>query len=214
MKIKGVIFDLDGTLLDSMGIWEHIAEDYLLSLGITPKEDLSETFKDMSFEQSAKYYQDHYNVNKSVEDIMNDIHKMVEDYYFYDVSLKDGVKEFLDYLYKNNIKMCIGTATHRYLVEAALARLNVSNVFDFIITCYEVGQGKDQPIIYQKALELLNTPKEETFIFEDALYAIITAKKAGFHVVGVYDKYEKNQDEVKRISDKYIKNYKRVEDII
>lgn len=212
MKIDGAIFDLDGTLLDSMKIWDTIGEDYLLSLGIEPKENLKETFKNMSLTQSALYYQEHYSVDKTVEEIISEINSLVEHFYIYEVQLKHGVKEFLEKLSKNKIKMIIVTATDRYLVEASLSRLKIRQYFIDILTCQEVGYGKDVPVIYEEALKKLNTDKEKTMVFEDAVYAIITAKKAGFIVSGVCDQSEE-QDKVKELSDFYIREFKKEEDM-
>lgn len=212
MKIDGAIFDLDGTLLDSMKIWDTIGEDYLLSLGIEPKENLKETFKNMSLTQSALYYQEYYNVDKTVEEIISEINSLVEHFYIYEVQLKHGVKEFLEKLSKNKIKMIIVTATDRYLVEASLSRLKIREYFIDFLTCQEVGYGKDVPVIYEEALKKLNTDKEKTMVFEDAVYAIITAKKAGFIVSGVCDQSEE-QDKVKELSDFYIREFKKEEDM-
>lgn len=214
MKLKAVIFDLDGTLIDSMKIWDNIAEDYLLSLGIQPHENLKETFKNMSFKQSAKYYQDEYGVNKTVEEIMHEINTMVENFYLYEVSLKEYVREYIFKLLENNIKMCVATATDRYLVEGALSRLGIINYFCEKLTCSEVGFGKDEPVIYEEALKRLGTKKDTTIVFEDALHAIKTAKNAGFVVVGVYDQSENNQEKVKELSKYYIKDFRDMEDIL
>ncbi|MBQ2973536.1 MAG: bifunctional hydroxymethylpyrimidine kinase/phosphomethylpyrimidine kinase [Clostridia bacterium] len=205
--IKGAIFDLDGTLFDSMFIWDTIGEIYLCSIGYEPKENLNETFKTMSLYNAACYYKSEYGVTLSVEELMDGVNAMVEKYYRYEVPLKDGVAEFLEALRQSGVKMCIATATDRYLVEAALERCNISEYFSEIFTCTSVGHSKDEPDIYREALKHLGTPKEETPVFEDAIYAIRTAKKDGFKVVAVYDKSEENYAEVKSLCDFYITDY-------
>lgn len=205
--IKGAIFDLDGTLFDSMFIWDTIGEIYLRSIGYEPKENLNETFKTMSLHDAACYYQSKYGVTLSVEELINGVNAMVEKYYRYEVSLKEGVAEFLEALHQKGVKMCIATATDKYLVEAALERCNISKYFSEIFTCTSVGHGKSEPIIYREALKHLGTEKSETYVFEDAIYAVKTAKKDGFTVVGIYDSHEECYKEVKEISDYYIKDY-------
>lgn len=120
MQVKGILFDLDGTLLDSMKIWDTIGNDYLSSLGIETEENLTETFRYMSLQQSAEYYQSVYHVKKSTDQIISEINKMVEDFYKEQAELKSGVRKILETCSKRNIKMCIATAIDRYIVDAAL----------------------------------------------------------------------------------------------
>lgn len=207
MNIEGAIFDLDGTLLDSMGIWDRAGEDFLLSLGITPRENLAETLKEMSLSQAAEYLQDKYDVSKSVEEIIRDVCHLVEDFYIEKVPLKEGVKEVLEYLGTNHVKMCVATASDRRLVEQALKRCGVLTYFSEIFTCNELGCGKDSPDIYEIARAHLGTSKENTFVFEDAIHAIKTAKAAGFPVVGIYDASEKDQETVRFLSDLYLESF-------
>ena len=205
--LKGVIFDFDGTLFDSMFIWDTTGESYLRSLGKEPASDLQRVLKPMSLLQSANYLQAHYQLSLSVEEICAGINQMVEDFYFHTVQPKPGVIELLEELHRRNIKMCIATATDRYQVEAALARCGMKQFFSEIFTCTEVGSGKDEPRIYHAAMAHLHTDQSNTLIVEDAFYAIQTAKQAGFSVVGVYDPYESNQSEVKSLSDIYLPDY-------
>ncbi len=207
MKIEGAIFDLDGTLLDSMGIWDRAGEDFLLSLGITPRENLAETLKEMSLAQAAEYLQDTYGVSKSVDEIIRDVCHLVEDFYIEKVPLKKGVKEVLEKLSKNHVKMCVATASERRLVDLALTRCGVRQHFTEIFTCNELGLGKDSPDIYEMARAHLGTPKENTFVFEDAIHAIRTAKAAGFPVVGIFDASEKDQETVRSLSDYYLESF-------
>lgn len=206
--IRGAIFDLDGTLLDSMFIWDTVGETYLRSLGYEPEENLNETFKTMSLYQAACHYKKKYGVPLTVEEIMNGVNAMIEHYYMDEVVLKPGAKEFLKQLQEKDVRMCIATATDWYLAEAALARCGVRARFSEIFTCTVVGQGKDKPAIYRKALRHLQTGAEKTIVFEDALYAIQTAKADGFITAAVYDPCEKKQAEVKRLADCYIVDYR------
>ena len=202
--IKGAIFDLDGTLLDSMFIWDTIGEEYLRSLGKEPHEDLKETFMTLTLEEAAEYYREHYGVTLSVKEIVDGVNAMVEQTYRTKVTLKPGISEYLAWLKENGVRMCVATVTDRYLVEETLDRLGVRHYFSEIFTCAEVGFGKDKPIIYQKALEHLGTEKSDTYVFEDLPFALNTAKTDGFPTVGVYDRHEAHQDELKELADYYI----------
>ena len=205
--IKGAIFDLDGTLLDSMFIWDTIGEEYLRSLGKEPHEDLKETFMTLTLEEAAVYYREHYGVTLSVKEIVDGVNAMVEQTYRTKVTLKPGIAEYLAWLKENGVRMCVATVTDRYLVEETLERLGVRHYFSEIFTCAEVGFGKDKPVIYQKALEHLGTAKEETCVFEDMLFALNTAKTDGFPTVGVYDRHEVHQDELNELSDYYVLDF-------
>ena len=205
--IKGAIFDLDGTLVDSMFIWDTFGEDYLKTLGIEPKENFAETFKTFTLEQAAEYYREHYGVTHSVGEIVNDINNMVSEIYQTRVNLKSGVKEFLKRLHKRGVKMCVATVTDRIVAEDVLKRLEVLEYFSEIFTCAEVGGSKESPEIYRRALKHLETEKEETVVFEDVFHALKTAKNDGFKTAAVYDIHELQQEKMKEIADYYIKDF-------
>lgn len=215
IKIEGAIFDLDGTLLDSMFIWDTIGSDYLRSLGIEPREDLNQTFKSMSLLEAAEHYQKEYGVTRSLDEIMRGVNGMIESYYFNDVKAKDGVPDLLERLKGRGVKMCVATATDLHLAKAALERNGILQYFSKIFTCTEVGCGKDTPEIYNRALQHLGTPKPGTVVFEDALYAIKTAKEAGFLVVGVFDPSEAaHREEIQALADIYIDSFTEMRDYI
>ena len=213
MRIRGAIFDVDGTLLDSMFIWDTIGEAYLRSIGYQPKENLNETFKNMSLHQAARYYQTEYGVTQSIDEIMDGVNAMLERYYRFEVPLKPGAAELLERLRQSGVRLCIATATDRHLVEAALDRCGVLSCFGEIFTCNEVGHGKDEPDIFEAALRFLGTRKEETLVFDDALYAVRTAKEAGFPVVAVYDSHEKAQDQIRMLADVYLEELTQLDKI-
>lgn len=210
MRIRGAIFDVDGTLLDSMFIWDTIGETYLRSIGYQPKENLNETFKNMSLRQAARYYQTEYGVTQSIDEIMDGVNAMLERYYHFEVPLKPGAAELLERLRQDGVTLCIATATDRHLVEAGLDRCGVLSCFGEIFTCNEVGHGKDEPDIFEAALRFLGTRREETLVFDDALYAVRTAKEAGFPVAAVYDSHEKNQEGLRALADFYIEDFSQV----
>ena len=205
--IQGVIFDFDGTLFDSMFIWDTAGEVYLRSIGKEPEVNLQKVLKPMSLLQSAQYIREKYDIPLSVEEIMDGVNRTVEDFYFHTVEPKPGVIDFLEELHRGNIKMCIATATDRYQVEAALQRCKMRHFFSEIFTCTEVGSGKDRPDIFRKAMEHLQTDRSNTAVVEDAYHAAFTAKQDGFLVVGVYDSYESRQQELLQIADVFLPDY-------
>ncbi len=210
-NIKGAIFDLDGTILDSMHIWSEIGLLFLKNKGVVPPPGVENEFVKMSMVQAAEYYIKNIDSTATVMDIVNEVNALVQGFYFNEVIKKDGIKEFLDFLKNKNVKMCIATATDKHLVEKALERNEIREYFSEIFTCSSVGAGKDTPVIYDVALEYLGTPKENTFIFEDALYAIETATKAGYNVVGINDISEKaDPEDVKKLCDYYINDYSEI----
>lgn len=210
-SMTGAIFDLDGTLLDSMHIWSEIGLKFLKNEGVTPPPGASEEFVKLSLVQAAEFYIKNYAPEKTVLDIVKSINALVEDFYFNEVLLKKGVIEFLDFLKDRNVKMCVATATDKYMVEKALERNGIRDYFSEIFTCTNVGAGKDSPVIYDKALEHLGTEKDTTFIFEDALYAIETANKADYKIVGIKDVSEPaDPEKVKELCNIYINEYQEI----
>ena len=207
MSIRGIIFDFDGTLFDSMRIWETAGTDYLASLGLTAEEGLNKKLETMSLMQSAKYLKEHYSLTMSEKEIMEGVSRTVEDFYFFQAAPKDNVIPVLSAMREKGIKMCIATATERYQAEAALKRWDMLKYFDGVIACSEVGCGKDKPDIFEYACRYLKTDKRETAVFEDACHAAKTAKKAGFFVIGIYDRYEKQTEELKNLADIYVTSF-------
>lgn len=203
--IKGAIFDVDGTLLDSMPMWDHAGERYLAGLGITAEPDLEKVLFSLTMEQGATYIKEHYNLDRSITEIRQGINDTIRNFYAYEVMPKPGIVELLQYFHERNIAMTIATSTDRCHIEAALKRLNLFHYFKRIFTSSEVGIGKDHPTIFLQAAECMNTKKEETWVFEDACHAAKTAYQAGFKVVGVYDESSKDvQEELKQFSHLYV----------
>lgn len=186
--IKGVIFDVDGVLLNSMPIWENLGELYLRSLGVEAEKDLGEILFTMSLEEGADYLISQYGLNKTPEEIVEGLNREVRDFYAERVPLKEGVREFLYELNEKKIPMVIATSGDRKNTEAALRRLKVLNYFQGIFTCSEIGSGKNQPDIYLAAALQMDADPAETWVFEDAYHAIRTAKSVGFKTAAVYDK--------------------------
>ena len=166
----------------------------------------------MSLYQSACYLQKEYGVNLSVDQIIKGINQTIETFYINQVQPKAHAGEFLDQLRCAGIRMCIATATDRYLIEAALKRCGLDEYFEAIFTCSEVGQGKDQPDIFRRAMEYFAAERNECVVFEDAIHAAQTAKSDGFILAAVYDSSEIRQEELRQLADCYIADYRHTEE--
>ena len=203
--IHGAIFDLDGVLLDSMSVWNDLGVRYLKKRGIEPEEGLSQILFSMSMEQGADYLKEQYHLTDTPQEILNGIEQMIQDFYFYEVQPKEGAKELLQFLQKQNVKMIAATSSPREHVTKALQRTGLLDYLQQIYTTGEVGESKHSPLIYQLAAESLGTKPEETLVFEDSLYALKTAKNAGFRAIGVYDADgETNQEGVCQTGEFYL----------
>ena len=196
MNLRGAIFDADGTLLDSMHIWRELGARYLQSLNITPEENLSAKLYPMSLEQSCRYLRDHYGLRDSEGDIQSGILGIIEGFYREEVTLKDGVREFLPAMREKGIQMVIATSGNRDLLLSALERNGIAEYFDEIFTCSELSTTKHEPDIFLACAEFMSLKPENVGVFEDALFAVETAKRAGFVTFGVADESNVHQWEM------------------
>jgi len=203
-NIKGVIFDFDGTLLDSMNIWVEFEIEYLRSMGAEAKPGLAEVLRAMSSVEEAIYFQEEYGVKQTVDEIISGRNALIGEKYRNSIPLKPGVMEVLEMLHNKGIKMCIATATERELIGPAIERLNLLKYISRVFTCEEVGVSKSSPDIFIQAADYMGTDVHETLVVEDALYAVTTAKKESFIVAGLYDKSSlDHMEEIKKLSDYY-----------
>lgn len=208
MQVEGVIFDMDGTLLDSMACWENVGANYLRSCGVEPPVGLRAIIKPMSLLQTARYFQQTYDLQADLEVIAAGINQQAEHMYFELVQPKPGALAILQSLRLQDVPMCVATATDAYLAEAVLKRCEFLQYFAHILTCTDVGAGKaESPAVYEAALQRLGTAKAATPVFEDAFHALSMAKQAGFPVVGVYDAANSGQQAaIRRLSDFYVRS--------
>ena len=198
MKITGAIFDMDGTLLNSMDYWSIVADEYLTSVGITPKESTSRRFLEDGMARWYEFCQKEFGIKDTLEEAKAHIYEFMNAHYDTTVDLKPGARALLDSLKNNGVKMCLATATDRASVERILNRLGIEEYFLRIFTSGEVGVGKRSPLIYETALNFLGTDRDTTYVFEDAVYAMKTAYTNNFKVVGIYDKnVYATEDEIK-----------------
>lgn len=206
-EIKGAIFDIDGTLLDSMPIWESVAADFLVSRGKQPRPGLNAELGKMGGSQMPDYFRSEYGITETALEIHEAMGELLENFYTNVAPLKAGAMDVLKEFRARGIRMCAATATDRFLIEPALERLGIIGFFEKVFTCGEELTSKSKPDIFLKALETLGTCISETLVFEDALYAIRTVKEVGFPLVAVYDlSAAKHQDEILDICDLYYKS--------
>ncbi|MDR1905711.1 MAG: HAD family phosphatase [Clostridiales bacterium] len=205
----GAIFDLDGTLTDSMPVWESAGANYLKTKNIEANSDIVDKMRSITLMESSALISEEYGLDESAEEIFKGINKVIEHDFFHTIALKKGVVKILDLFKRRGVKMCVATATERRLAEAVLKRNGILDYFNAVLTCNELNTGKKySPKIFLEALDVLGTEKHNTYVFEDALHAVITAKRAGFNVVAVYDDSAKDfKEEIKNTADLFIRSW-------
>lgn len=213
-KIEAVIFDLDGTLVDSMGLWREIDIEFLGERGITYHDDLQEKIEGMSFTETARFCKEYYCLSESVEELKAIWNQMAEQKYRYEVQLKSGVKEFLDLLKQRGIKMGIATSNSKELIQAVNDAYHFDAYMSCIVTACSVNKGKPAPDVYLEAARQLEVAPEACLVFEDIVKGIEAGKNAGMKVCAVEDAYSAFQRERKKeISDYYIETYEELKDL-
>lgn len=206
--IQGAIFDLDGTLVDSLYAWKTSSSDFLLSQGVTPPEGINEQMAQLSLLDGAVYLKEHFNLPQTPQEIVDLVVAQVGKKYETEIKLKPGVREFLAELKRRGVKMAVATASDRRPTEAVLRREGVLDLFEFILTCDEAGAGKRAPLVYRQTLARLGTPKEYTWVFEDAPYAVYTARRDGFLTAAVEDPSSVSaKEELRRRADRYVTSF-------
>lgn len=211
MNITGAIFDFDGTLFDSMHVWKGIKYNFFESIGIKLTKDDEEAFKDLFLRELFYLAIERFNLKYTYEELLSMLFEYIKGRYLNETEPKNDIIEFLDKLKSKGVKMGIATATGETALVAMLEKYGMLHYFTPIYSTYTVGASKTEPKVYDVVLNELGTEKETTWVFEDALYAAKTAKANGYNVVGIYDKSEPLQDELKEIVDIYIHDYSELD---
>lgn len=208
MKIKGAIFDMDGTLVNSMifwdVLWKLIGDAYRDGKPFRPEKADEERMRTITTMEVCRVLHTKYGMGGSPEEIYGVYGDALVDFYRSKVEPKAGAVEFVEYLHGKGILMCIASGSAADLVEISLERCGIRKYFGKVFSCVDIGAGKDKPDIYIAALEYLGTPKDETWVFEDAYIAIHTATELGLHTVGIYDAENFGQDKIEREATVYV----------
>ncbi len=217
-NIKGAIFDMDGTLVDSLMlwdiIWDRFGKKFLNGEVFKPDAADDKAVRTMTLKDAMDYLHSVYKIGTGGKELLDTTNEIIKTFYESEVELKEGVLEFLEYCHTKGIKMCIASATDIDLIKIAVQHCNIEKYFSNILSCAEIGKGKDQPDIYLKAMGFIGTSVDETCVFEDSHIAIITADKIGMKTVGIYDKYNYGQEEMKKIATVYISEGETLKNLI
>ncbi|MBQ8826848.1 MAG: HAD family phosphatase [Oscillospiraceae bacterium] len=211
MNFKAVIFDMDGTLVDSLRVWAESDIVFLNRHGYEYDPSVSEAMKTMHYVSACEYLKERFDIPMSVEDIGSSIMEIVKHKYVNEVPLKEGVYDFMLKLKADGVKMCVATSNDKSLAEAALKSLGIYEMLEFIMTSDEVGCGKESPVIFEKCAEKMGATPSETAVFEDSVHAAGSAYGAGFYTVGVYEENFRNEfEKLRGCTHKMIRSFKEV----
>lgn len=209
--IDAVIFDLDGSLVDSMWIWQEIDIAYLGKFGISLPENLQEQIEGMSFSETAEFFKERFRIPDPIQQIKNDWNAMAWEKYSHEVPLKEGVYGFLTHCRERKIRLGIATSNSRELVENVAAVHGLKDYFSCIMTGCDVAKGKPAPDIYLAVAKELGVEPGRCLVFEDIIPGIQAGKAAGMKVCAVEDAYSIAIKEDKAaMADYYIETFRDI----
>lgn len=207
-EFKAAIFDLDGTLLDSMGVWETVDIEFLGKRNLDLPEDYLEAITPMGFEAAADYTVKRFGLKEDPEAIIQEWYSMAKDAYRNTVALKPNVREYLGLLRERGVRIAAATSSDEELFKPALINNGIDGYFEHIVTVRDVTRGKGYPDIYEEAAARMQVEPKESAVFEDILKGIEGARAGGFLTVGVYDRYSEYEKEAMiALADRYIYDF-------
>ncbi len=208
MKVNAAIFDMDGTLVDSLYVWNVVwsafGERYRGDKSFMPSREDDKAVRTLLLKEAMELIHKNYGMGKSGKELLDFANEIIEEFYENTVELKPGAREFLENLKDNGTKMCIASATERRLIMLAMKHCDIEKYFLKVFSCGDVGKGKDQPDIFLEACAFLGEKPENTWVFEDSLTAIETAVGIKMPTVGIFDSNNFGQERIKDISTEYI----------
>ena len=209
--IEAIIFDLDGTLIDSMWIWKQIDIDFLEKRGIVLPNDLQKDIEGMSFTETAHYFINRFDLKESLESIQSEWNEMAKQFYRTHIKLKDMVLPLIEYANAHDIKLGIGTSNSRELLNEVVMAHGIHHYFESMRTSCEVDKGKPSPDIFLKVAEDLGIAPDRCLVFEDTHAGVLAAKRAGMHVIAIYDELsEPYQEAIKADADRFIYSFSEI----
>lgn len=211
---KAVIFDMDGTLIDSVWLWHKIDVDFLETCNIAMPADLREIVEGMNFDVCASYFKERFNLPHTCDEIKAQWNSMAEDYYRNKIGLKPYSKELIQKLKSNNYKLAIATSNLRHLADLVLTRNGIIEYFDEIVTSNEVNAEKPKPDVFLKAAQLLNVTPQNCIAFEDTYVGVQSAVNANMYVVAVNDEYTSHKEKIVKLADTYIDSYEEILELV
>ena len=217
IKISGAIFDMDGTLVDSLMVWDVLWDRFGERYGVKnfrPEYSVNKAVRTLTLKDAMELVHKTYSMGKDGGELLDVANRMIVDFYENDVKLKKGAKEFLDHCKENGVRMCIATATAPDLVSLAMKSCGLDKYIEKVFSCSDFGKGKDQPDVFLAAMEYLGTDLETTWVFEDSYVALSTANKVGFKTVGIYDQYNFDTEKLAALADVHIDENGSLEEII
>lgn len=213
--MKAAVFDVDGTLVDSIEFWNNLAKNYLISIGVKPKKDLNTELETLTIEEGVLYMKEDYNIEKTPEEIRKEMDELMVLFYEDEVKAKPYVVDLIKFLKKKNIRLAIASVISEELIFSVLDRYGIRDCFEFIQTCENTNLSKDNKEFFKVLIKRLNLKADEIFLFEDSLYCMKAAKKMDLNVIAVKDDYSlKDIEEIVEVSDIYISDFSKLIDLL
>ena len=205
---KGAIFDVDGTILDTMTVWQEVTTKFLTERNLPVIAEEMAAYKEMIIDESMTFIREKYGLSESVQELKDEFNRLVSNAYFFEVNPKPGIKEYMEKLKSEGVKIAIATSGYKDLAEAALKRLGMADMIDAYALSCEVGVKKSNPDVYLLAAKRIDVAPKDCMVFEDILIGIQGAKKGGMKTTAIYDDLNaEDTEKLKKEADRYIKDW-------
>lgn len=208
--MKAAIFDIDGTLIDSIDFWRNLGKNYLISQGISPRDDLNQAMETLTVTEGISYMKEEYKIGKTSLQIKDELDELLFSYYKNDAKLKPYVIEVIKTLKSKNIRLAIASVIDEKLIFSVLDRYGIYDYFEFVQTSENTNLSKDNGEFFKLLPKRLNIKPDQIFLFEDSLHCMEAAKMAGLNVVAIEDNYaKKDLEKIIEFADIYLKDFRK-----